>query len=164
MGNNSRPFRARIEIIGVNPFVYLPDDVLENLFISAGRDRGPIPVRMAIDGHEFPQTLVKYAGQWRLYLNQPMRTAAGKETGDEAKFEVWFDPAKREIEPHPKLLAALAANPASREVFERLPPSRRLEIVRYIGLLKSEESVERNVARAISFLTGGERFVGREKP
>ena len=33
-----------------------------------------------------------------------------------------------------------------------------------IANLKTEKSVERNVTRAINFLLGKERFVGRDKP
>lgn len=49
------------------------------------------------------------------------------------------------------LVAALEANDEARAVFDGLPPSRQKEIVRYIASLKNDESVERNVARAISF-------------
>jgi hypothetical protein len=35
--------------------------------------------------------------------------------------------------------------------------------MRYINSLKSEEAIERNVERAIKFLLGKKRFVGREK-
>ena len=94
-------FFAVIEVIGVNPFVYLPDKVLKYLFVQAGKNKGNIPVRIKTDGHEFTQTLVKYSGHWRLYLNTPMRKAAKKEVGDSANFEIAFDPKKRVIKPHP---------------------------------------------------------------
>src|SRR5918997_132167 len=90
-------FSARIDIIGVNPFVYIPEDVLETLFKHAGKHKGKIPVKMKIDGHAFTQTLVKYSGHWRLYLNIPMRKAAGKEAGDVATFEVEYDAEERNI-------------------------------------------------------------------
>ncbi len=46
--------------------------------------------------------------------------------------------------------------------FKALPPSRRLEITRYIARLKSPKSVDRNVGKAIEFLTGKARFLGRD--
>ena len=49
-------FKAKIEIIGVNPFIFLPERVLHKVFVQAGKDKGKIPVKMKIDGHEFPQT------------------------------------------------------------------------------------------------------------
>jgi len=162
--NKSKSFTAKIEIIGINPFVYLPDEILQELFRQAGKDKGKIPVRLEINGHEFPQTLIKYSGHWRLYLNTPMRKAAKKEVGDTADFKVWFDPEKRELIIHPKLTKALAAHKDAKAVFDNLPPSRRLEIVRYISFLKTEESIDRNIGKAINFLLGKERFIGRDKP
>jgi hypothetical protein len=155
-------FRAKIDIIGINPFVLIPENVLASVFEQAGKSKGAIPVIMTIDGHAFPQNLVKYAGDWRLYLNQPMRTAAGKELGATATFTVEFDPSDRSIPMHPLLKKALNGNKAAKEKFEALPPSRQKEIVRYIASLKTEESVVRNIGRALGFLTGKERFVGRD--
>ena len=157
-------FKARIEIIGVNPFVFLPQRVLKNIFEQAGKDKGKIPVIMRIDGHQFPQTLIKYSGKWRLYLNTPMRKAAGKDVGDKAAFEITFNPVKKEIPFHPKLKLALKENHFARKIFEQLPPSRQLEIKRYIIRLKTEAAIEKNVKRAIGFLLGKERFIGRNKP
>lgn len=157
-------FIARIEIIGINPFVYIPENVLKSIFIQAGKEKGKIPVKMKIDGHEFIQTLIKYSGQWRLYLNTPMRKAAKKEVGDEAAFEIEFDPAERTVPMHPKLEKALNENIAAKNIFFQLRPSLQLEIIRYISFLKTEASIDRNVMKAIDFLLGKERFVGRDKP
>lgn len=160
----SYKFSAEIEIIGINPFVYVPADVLQSIFIQAGKDKGKIPVKMKIDGHEFPQTLVKYSGDWRLYLNTPMRKAANKEVGDTAEFEICFDPEKRVVPMHPKFIRALEENKEAKEIFERLRPSLQLEILKYLSFLKTEESVDRNVTKAIHFLLGKQRFVGRDQP
>lgn len=162
--NKSKSFTATIEIIGINPFVFVPDEVLNTVFQQAGKDKGKIPVQLTIDGHQFPQTLIKYSGHWRLYLNTPMRKAAQKEVGNSATFELWYDPEKREVPMHPKLAIALQEHKNAQIVFDSLPPSRRLEIVRYISFLKTEESIDRNVAKTIRFLLGNERFIGRDKP
>lgn len=57
-------FTAKVEIIGINPFVFLPEKVLQNIFKEAGKNKGKIPVKMKIEGHEFIQTLIKL--QWTL--------------------------------------------------------------------------------------------------
>ena len=36
-------FRAKIEIIGVNPFVFLPEGVLNEIFKQANKTRGKFP-------------------------------------------------------------------------------------------------------------------------
>ena len=114
-------FSATIEIIGINPFVYLPEDVLNTVFQQAGKNKGTIPVKMTIDGHEFPQTLVKYSGHWRLYLNAPMRKAACKELGDTAVFGIRFDPEERVIPMHPKFIKALDENQEAKQVVRKSP-------------------------------------------
>ena len=157
-------FSAKIYKIGVNPYVLLPLNVLKNLFKQAGKEKGHIPVKGKLNGHEFTQTLVKYSGKWRLYLNTPMRKNAGIDVGDIAEVQIEYDVRERIIAMHPKLELALIKNKEAKKVFDALSPSRRKEIVRYISFLKTEESVDRNIKRAISFLQGEERFVGRDKP
>lgn len=156
-------FTATIEIIGVNPFVFLPESVLNEVFKQASKNRGKIPVKMKIDGHEFTQTLVKWKGAWRLYLNTPMRKAAQKEVGNVADFEIAYDPVTRVFPIHPKFKKALKENEQAEEIFNSLRPSLQLEINRYFGFLKTETSVDRNVDKAILFLLGKGRFVGRDK-
>jgi hypothetical protein len=157
-------FKAKIEIIGVNPFVFLPDRVLQQIFAQAGKNTGKIPVKIKIDGHEFPQTLIKWSGSWRLYLNTPMRKAAQKDVGDVAKFEIEYDPIVRTVPMHPKFEKALRENKEAKKVFDNLRPSLQLEINRYFSFLKTESSVDRNVTKAIQFLLGNGRFVARDKP
>jgi len=65
---------------------------------------------------------------------------------------------------HPLLEKALSENEEANAIFEILPPSRRKEIIRYISHLKSEEKIIMNVQKAINFLLGNEKFIGREKP
>src|SRR5512142_1578766 len=117
-------FRARIEILGVNPFVPVPAAVLGAIFARAGRDRGPIPVRGTLDGAPFQQTLVRYAGAWRLYTNLAMLKAAGSlAVGDIAAVTLEVDPRPRTW-PMPRALArALAADPAARSAYRALAPS-----------------------------------------
>jgi hypothetical protein len=159
-----KPFTAEIKIIGINPFVFVPDEALDYVFHQAGKNKGQLPITMKIDGNEFKQTLVRYAGDWRLYLNMPMRKAAGKDLGDMATFEIEFDAEERIINMHPKLVYALAENKQAKAVYDGLSPYLQKEITRYITNLKTEESVDKNVKRAICFLLGEERFIGRDKP
>ena len=157
-------FKASLEIIVGNPFVYLPPSVLKAIFEEAKQDRGPIPVRGTVNGKAYTQTLVKYSGAWRLYINMKMLKDSPLRIGEELVLEIEYDPSDRSIKPHPKFLKALEEHEDAKAVFDRLSPSRQKEIIRYIAQLKSEESVDRNVKRAINFLLGKERFVGREKP
>jgi uncharacterized protein YdeI (YjbR/CyaY-like superfamily) len=93
-----------------------------------------------------------------------MRKTVKKDVGDIADFEIAFDPEKRIIPIHPKFSNALKVNPDAQKIFDNLPPSLQLEIIRYLSFLKTEQSVDRNILKAINFLLGKERFIGREKP
>ena len=157
-----KSFSAKIQIIGVNPYVLLPTAVLKDVFQKAGKDKGAIPIKIKIEKHDFIQNLVKYSGKWRLYLNGPMRKAAGKDVGDLIEIQIDFDSKPRITPMHSKLKLALKENPAARKAFEKLSPSRQKEILRYINFLKSEESVVKNIQRAIAHLIGKQSFVGRK--
>ena len=147
-------FRAKIAIIGVNPYVLVPDAHLQALFVAAGRDKGPLPIALRIGACAFKQNLVRYQGAWRLYLNQPMRDAAGKDVGDIIALGVRFDPEPR-VERMPTALArALKQDRVARAAFAALPPSRKKEIQRYLNALKTEASAERNAAIVIRHLRG----------
>ncbi len=145
-------FRAKIRKIGINPYVLVPKDVLATIFEAAKKDRGPIPVTMTIDGHRFTQTLVRYAGAWRLYLNGPMREAAQRDVGDTVTIEIAFDPKPPAVPMEPAFGRALARNAKARAAFEALPPSHRKEILRYLGSLKSEEARARNIQKVLARL------------
>ena len=157
-------FKAKLEIIVGNPFVFIPSKILDNIFQQANKNKGAIPVRGKINEKEYQQTLVRYSGDWRLYINLKMLKKSPKRIGEIIDVEIEFDPSDRTIAPHPKFINALADNKKAKEVFEKLSPSRQKEIIRYISNLKTEKSVDKNVKRAINFLLGKERFVGRDKP
>lgn len=157
-------FSAKIFKIGINPYVLLPYTVLKALFKQAGKEKGHIPVKGTVNGYEFTQTLVKYSGKWRLYLNTPMRTGSSTDVGDKVSLTIEFDPSDRTVPMHPKLQLALQKNKKANTVFLQLPPSHQKEICRYINFLKTDESINRNIEKAINFLLGNERFIGRDKP
>ncbi len=102
-------FAATIYKIGINPVVDPPGKVLSALFAQAGKDKGPIPVCGHLNGAEFIQTLVKYRGVWRLYINGEMLKASGLNVGDTANVEIEFDPRPRQTPMPLKFAKALRA-------------------------------------------------------
>jgi hypothetical protein len=157
-------FKAEIQIIGVNPFVFVPNKILTIIFNQASKNKGPIPICGTVNAKPYKQTLVKFKGDWRLYVNTAMLKNSPRRIGEVIEITIEFDSADRTIKSHPKLKQALRQNREAQIKFGSLPPSRQLEIVRYISFLKTEESVNRNVLKAIDFLLGKGRFVGRDKP
>jgi hypothetical protein len=96
-------FSASIEIIGINPFVFVPDSILDDLFKEAGKNKGAIPIRGVINDKPYRQTLVKYSGAWRLYINTTMLKNSPKRIGEIIELTVEYDSSDRSISAHPKL-------------------------------------------------------------
>ncbi len=147
-------FSAEVFIIGVNPYVYLPDTVLSSIFKQSGKDKGAIPVKGKINGKDFVQTLVKYQGFWRLYINGIVRKVTGVDVGSKVKVEISYDNSPR-IEPmHKMFKTALEKNERAKEAFGNFPPSRQKEINRYINFIKTEETRSKVVDKIIRHLNG----------
>jgi hypothetical protein len=157
-------FKANIDIIGINPFVFIPENILRNIFKQAGKEKGPIPVKGTINAKPYKQTLVKFKGYWRLYINTTMLKNSPNKIGETIELAITFDPIERKITPHPKFIKAIEENSNAKIVFNGLSPSKRHEIIRYISFLKTEKSIEQNIKKAIDFLLGNGKFVGRNKP
>jgi hypothetical protein len=157
-------FKAKIEIIGINPFVFVPENILDKIFKQSGRNKGNIPVCGKINGKNFTQTLLRYKGEWRLYINTVMLPESPKRIDEIITVTIQFDPKERTITPHPKLVKAFKANRIAKKIFDNLIPSRKKEIVRYISSLKTDKSIEANIEKAISHLLGKGNFVGRDNP
>lgn len=159
--SKSEIFTAKVDILGINPFVFLPKNVLQAIFKQAGKSKSPIPVSGTVNGKPYRQTLVKYAGEWRLYINLDMLNNSTKRIGEEIEVSIEYDPEDRTIKANPKLIDALNENQAAKQAFDSLQPSLQQEIIRYISFLKTEKSINNNIMKAVDFLLGKGRFIGR---
>lgn len=114
------------------------------------KETGPIPVKGRLNRKGFRATVVRYSGEWRLYLNTAMRAAASVDVGDEVSVELEHDPTPRIVPMPTEFAAALAKDPKARHAFENLTASHRKDILSYLNSLKTEESLKRNIKRAIA--------------
>ncbi len=149
-----KSFSQVIFKVGINPCVVPADDVMENIFKRAKKRSGPIPVRGTINGAQYIQTLVKYAGFWRLYINGPMLKAAKLKNNDVAAITIEYDPSDRTVLPHPEFAKMLARDPRAVAAFNALAPSRQKEINRYLNNLKTDSIRTKNIARVMDHLVG----------
>lgn len=157
-----RAFSAEILIIGVNPYVRPPDSVLKFIFKQSGKETSPIPVEGTVNGAPFQQSLVRYSGDWRLYINGIIAKAAGLKftksvtsiVGQKIKVSIAFNPTPP-IFPIPILFQkALHRDKKAKAAYEKLTLGRQKEIARYLGFLKNEDSLKRNVERVLQHLHG----------
>lgn len=159
-------FAARIEIIGINPFV----------LVSARRAaklkpgwRKPMPVLVRVNGkpeQSWPINMMPLGdGSFRLYLHATVRKSSGTGVGDRVQVEVRFNSAYQDGPQHPMpawFRSALKLNPAAAKNWKALIPSRKKEILRYFAGLKSAEARQRNLQRALAVLGGTSgRFMAR---
>ena len=160
----SHEFKAKLELLGINPFVFVPDSILNNIFKKSGKNKGNIPIKGTVNLLPYQQTLVRYKGDWRLYINLRMLKNSPKRIGEIIDISIDFDSSDRDIQPHKLLVFAFSKNIEAKLIFDSLSKSKQQEIFRYISRLKTEESIKKNVKRAINFLNGKEKFLGRDKP
>lgn len=154
-------FAAKLEIIGINPFVFIPQEILEEIFKTSGKNKSPIPVKGTVNGKEIKQNLMKYLGEWRLYINLTMLKDSPKRIGELLEISIEFDDSDRTILIHPDLDKAIRENSVALKNFENLIPSRKLELIRYINNLKTEASIKRNIEKIIRHLNGETDFFGK---
>ncbi|WP_343658628.1 YdeI/OmpD-associated family protein [Chryseobacterium sp.] len=159
MENNR--FTATLEIIGINPFVFVPEEILDTIFEKSGRNKSPVPVKGTVNGKEFKQNLMKYLGEWRLYINLIMLKNSPKRIGEVIEVVLEYDNSDRSISIHPQLEKAIKESSLATKNFEKLIPSRRHELIRYINNLKTEAGIQRNIEKIISHLHGETDFFGK---
>ncbi|QBJ85662.1 DUF1905 domain-containing protein [Chryseobacterium gleum] len=158
----NKSFTATLEIIGINPFVFVPEEVLDTIFEKSGRNKSPIPVKGTVNGKEFKQNLMKYLGEWRLYVNLIMLKNSPKRIGEIIEVVLEYDDSDRSISIHPQLDKAIKESSLATENFEKLIPSRKHELIRYINNLKTEASIQRNIEKIIRHLHGETDFFGKK--
>jgi len=147
-------FRAVIEAAGGGgAFVTVPFDV-ERAF---GKKR--VPVHATFDGVPYRGSLVRMGGPAHLLpILKEIRTAIGKEPGDEVEVTVEEDTAPRIVEVPPDLADGFESAPAARANFEKLAYTHRREYVRWIEEAKREQTRKDRVARALEMLGEGKKL------
>lgn len=121
---------------------------------SLGADRKNPPVTVTIDGHTERLRVARMGGANLIGLRKEVRVAFGVEAGDTVTATIALDTAERTVDVPPELAAALDANPAARDAFEKLPYTHRREHAQAIADAKKPETKARRVAKTIEMLTG----------
>ena len=160
-------FRATIRINGINPYVQVGPARARAM--QPGW-RKPMPVLVRVNGHPKPapwriNLMPMGNGAFYLYLHGTVRKAADTGVGDRVEIALRFDTAYWGG-PEPSMPAwfrtALGHHRAAQAAWLKLAPSRQKEMARYLGNLKSVDARARNLARALSALTGStHKFLGR---
>lgn len=151
------PFKARIYKVGINACVEVPHSVTDRMKPV----KGFIPVTGKINGHAFKQTLVPVKDRpFRLYVNVPMLKGGDAKVGDVATFTLKRDTVdrKKEYAMNPTLKKALGANKLLPQ-YNALTESRKKDIQKYLGSLKTKDALTKNVEKVILQLRGAKSNV-----
>lgn len=160
-------FTSVIKLNNINPYIH----------VSAARAtalkpgwRKPLPVLVRInDKPDAPWRINMMPmgnGGFYLYLHGIVRNASNTQVGDKVRVEISFDADYRGGPAHPMptwFRSALAKNPAAKQAWTALSPSRKKEVLRYFAQLKSVAARERNLEKAMHVLSGNKgRFMARD--
>ncbi|MCI0542080.1 MAG: YdeI/OmpD-associated family protein, partial [Verrucomicrobiales bacterium] len=105
----------------------------------------------------YRSTVAVMDGKYMLGVSAEVRAAAGVAGGDEVDVEVELDTAPRDVTVPPELRKALAANPKAKAFFEQLSYSKKRLYTVPIEKGKTEETRQRNLAKAMSVLSKGKK-------
>ena len=141
-------FTAKIQIVGVNPYVTVPARVSRYF----GK-RGNVPVVVHLQDGRVTSTLVPIGGGvHRLYINAAMFRCTESRVGDIASVVLAQDTSNRVLKAPDCLVAKLRASPIAAARWESFAPSKRHEIIRYILSCKTAPTRDRNVAKLLRVL------------
>ena len=86
-----------------------------------------------------------------MYLNQPMRDAAGRETGERVMVALALDTESRLLKTPPDLARALRVAGKPRALAS-VTPSRRKELIRWVTATRNPETRARRIAKVAAIL------------
>lgn len=140
-------FKAKIYKTGINAAVDVPPEVTEDMVA----EKGYIRIRGTINGFDFTQTLVPVKdASYRLFVNIPMLKGGKCEIGNTAEFAIAQDFTKKEdyYPMLPQLEKRLKAEKLT-GAFDALTPSRKKDILKYLGYIKTEATLQKNIDKVI---------------
>lgn len=130
--------------------IRVPAAVVESL----GSGKKPA-VRVTINGYTYRSTVAVYGGEFFLPVSAEVRERSGVAAGDEIEVAVELDTEPREVEVPADFAAALDADAAARQFFDRLSYSNKRRIVLSIEDAKTAETRLRRIDKAVDNLRSG---------
>ena len=145
-------FSAPIVKLGINACLNVPEKIVKSLLAAAGRKSAPVQVKCVLNGVEFDANVVRYSGDWRLYLNLVTRRAAGCDIGDKVKIHLAYDPSIR-MPPMPEpFRQALHDEPNLQKAWRLQPSAKRREILQFLNDQKTDAELAHGIVETTKFL------------
>ena len=145
-------FSATIHKLGINPCVDVPANIVATLLQMANKKNTPVQVKCYLNGTIFDANVVRYMGNWRLYLNTPMRKSAKKDVGDRITIKLSYDPTAR-MPPIPEAFRqALRDDKDAQKAWRLRPTPKRREILQSLNDKKTNAELARSIAETVELL------------
>ena len=135
---------------GMATGIEIPDEVIEGL----GAGKKP-PVKMVVNGYSYRSTVATIDGKFMVGFSADHRAASGLKGGDEVDVEIEVDAEPRTVDVPADLQAALDAEPAARQTFDKLSNSLKGYHVYQVRNAKSDEARQRRIEKSVSTLREG---------
>ena len=141
-----------IHKLGINPCVDVPEKIVTALLLLANKKNTPVQVKCDLNGADFDANVVRYSGNWRLYLNTPMRKSVRKDVGDTIRIRLSYDPTVR-MPPTPEAFRqALRDDKGAQKAWRLQPTPKRREILYFLNDKKTAADLARAIAETIKLL------------
>jgi uncharacterized protein YdeI (YjbR/CyaY-like superfamily) len=127
--------------------IRIPDEIVEAL----GAGKRPA-VKVTINGFTYRSSVAVLGGAYMVGVSAENRAGTGVAGGDEVDVDIELDSAPREVVVPADFAAALEAEPAARDTFERLSYSNKSWHVLQITGARTDETRQRRIARSIEAL------------
>jgi hypothetical protein len=145
-------FSATIHKLGINPCVDVPANIVATLLRTANKKSTPVQVKCDLNGTVFDANVVRYMGNWRLYLNTPIRKSARKDVGDSVTIKLSYDPTIR-MPPIPEAFRqALRDDKDAQKAWRLRPTPKRREMLQSLNDKKTDAELARGIAETIELL------------
>ena len=127
--------------------IEVPPKVVDSL----GAGKKP-PVSVTINGYTFRSTVAVMGGTFMVGVSAEVRQRAAVKGGDTVTADVELDTKAREVVVPADLRKALAKDPTAKKLFDGLSYSKKRTLVDPVARAKSDETRNRNVAKALAAL------------
>lgn len=127
--------------------IQVPDAIVDAL----GAGKRP-PVKITINGYTYRSTVAVMGGKFMVGVSAEVREAAGVAGGDTVNVSLALDAAPRTVDVPAALKKALHAAPKAKAHFDTLSYSRKRMLVDPVAKAKTDETRDRNIAKAIATL------------
>lgn len=128
--------------------IKIPPEIIEKL----GAGKKPA-IKVTINGFTYRSTVAVMGGDFMVGVNAENREGAKVKGGDKIEVGIQLDTEPRELELPAEFKKALDKNAKSKKAFEGLSISKKKVYVLPIANAKTEETRNRNIAKAIDALS-----------